>query len=403
MSDSKIRILQRLEAGEITAEEAMSMMNQLNESPAPPPSSHHPGPGQVDPRQIDPRKSKGYQSHQSFDYDTHSDASNWLDNLLGWVGETVEDIAGSIKDSDVSVNLSDIISGTYGHYKHTESFVSKPILQGLTQLDINGKNDKVEIYAYDGDCVQIHCDYDARRPESYVEFHDENGHVALWFDDKSMRSVRVICHVPREHIGHIHAVTKNGRIQLVDITAGDINLSTKNDGILLESINCSSLTATTRNDNIKAMAITGESILLETTNSKITAADIHATSLTLKTSNAGIKTANLDVTHLALKTTNARLKIEDTLLNTAAFWENERSLDAYTTNGGVRLSVPRGIGLAAEARTTDGKVTSEVPLYGSEGSTKNHLVGESMDYATASRRLRVRLGTTNASVKIFEV
>jgi len=404
MTDHNLKILQRLEAGEITAEDALAMMGQ-QKPPTPQPAGHSPTTreGQYDSRQADPRKQQQTHEHYGYETNEHYDSGNpeWLDSLLGWVGETVDDIAGSIKDSEVSVNISDIFNGTYGHHKRTEHFTSQPVLQGLTQLDLNGKNDKIEIYAYDGDCVQIRCDYDARRPDYFVDFHEENGHVSLWFDDKTMRSVRIICHVPRVHIGHINAVTKNARIHVADITAGNINLSTKNDVILLESISCGGLTAITRNENIKAMTISAEDIYLETTNAKITAENIRAANLTLKTTNAGIKTAYIDAGHLVMKTTNTRLKLEETLLSASALWEGERTLEAYTTNSGIRLRVPGGIGLNIEANTTDGKVTSDLPLYRLEDSRKNRLVGESMDYAMAGRKLKVMLGTTNASVKIL--
>jgi len=251
--------------------------------------------------------------------------------------------------------------------------------------------------------VQIRCDYDARHPDSYVQFSDGNGQVALWYDDKAMRSVKVLCYVPRVKIGHIHAVNKNGRIRVADVVAGEISLHSKNDKINLESVTCHSLTAITQNDNIKAVAVTGENIYLETTNSKITAEDIHAASLILKTTNAGIKTDSIDAANLVMNTTNSSLKLEDTLMNTSEFWESERTIEAYTTNDSIKLSVPGGIGLNIEANTTSGKAVSEIPLYKTESSSKSRLVGESVDYATAGRRLRVRLGTTNSSVKIFAV
>jgi len=411
MSDNKIKILQRLEAGEITAEEALNLMNQT-ESPTPPTANSNPGP--VDPRQINPNKAphtheghhhSHYEGHGSYenheDYEFHN-TPDWLGSLTGWVNEVVDDIAGSVKDLEVSVNLSDFIGGTYSHNKRTETFTSQPVSQTLAQLELNGKNDKIEIYAYDGNTVQINCAYDARRPDAYVYFYDDNGCISLQFDDKLMRSVRVICQVPRVHIGHIHAVTKNARIQVGGISAEDITLHTKNDSIFLESVNCGGLTANTRNESIKAIAVSGANILLETTNAKIIAEDIHATSLTLKTTNATIKTAGLDVGHLITKTTNARLKLEDTFIGSPALWEGERSLEAYTTNGSIRLIVPNSVGINLEANTTDSKVSCNIPLYWADNSTKTRLTGESMDYASASRKLNAILNTTNGAIKIFE-
>ncbi|MCL2404860.1 MAG: DUF4097 family beta strand repeat-containing protein [Defluviitaleaceae bacterium] len=404
MSDKKMQILQRLESGEITADEALAMISQINDTHTPPHESKHVDPSPADPRQINPNTHQHHQSHDQENYgDYEHHAPDWVNNLVGWVGDVVEEITDSVRDADVSVNISDFFSGEYGHYKRTENFTSKPVLQGLAKLELNGKNDIVEIYAYDGDCVQIRCEYDARRADNYVHFLDDNGNVALWFDDKTMRSVRVMCYVPRVHIGHIHATTKNSRIQVADIIADEINLTTKNDKIVIESVNCNSLTAITKNDNIKAIAVSGDNISLETTNAKIMAENIHAGLLNLKTTNASIKTSDVDAVHLMMNTTNSSLKMENTLMNASAFWENERTLEAYTTNGNIKLGIPGGIGFNLEANTTDGKIKCDIPLYRTEGSHKTYLVGESTDYATTGRRLSMRLGTTNASVKIQAV
>ena len=398
MPDNKITILQRLEAGEIRAEEALNLMQQSEAATVTHDSAH------VDPRQVNPnRKEPRDYYHPDFHRQGQEPDPDWANSIVSWVSDLVEEISGGISDLEVGTNLSDIISGTYSHNKRTVAFTSQPVLQGLAQLEISGKNDKVEIYAYDGDTVQIHCDYNARRPDSYVQFHEENGHIALWFDNKAMRSVRVICQVPRVHVEQLSADTKNGRIFLGDITARDIRLATKNETILLDNISCGSLNAVTTNDNIKAAGLSGENIHLETTNAKITAEGIHAHSLTLKTTNAAIKTAGMDVEHLAIKTTNARLKLEDTYAGLGhSFWDQERALEAYTTNGGIRFTMPGGTGLNLEAHTTDSRVTCEVPLYRADGGSKNHLVGESVDYASAARRLRVKLATTNASIKIWQ-
>ena len=394
MTDNKMKILQRLEAGEITADEALAMMNQVKEQPSPPPPSFE------SHSQSPPPHQGGYHSHQDYEY---HHTNNWVDGLLGWVGETVEDITSGIKDMEVGVNLPDILRGAYSHNKTTQTFVSKSIGQSLAQLELYGKNDKIEIYGYEGDCVQISCAYDARRPGQHVYFHDENGHISLTFDEKIMRSVRIMCKVPRVHLGQIHAVTKNAAIQLMDVQADDIQLETKNETIFLEKTSCKGLSANSRNGNIKAFGISGGEILLETTNAKIVAEDINASHLTLKTSNAGIKTDHLNVEHLYLKTTNAGVKLDDMFPTGGfAFWDNERTLEVYTTNGGIKVFLPSDIGVDIEANTTGGKVTCDLPLYFTDDSVKARLRGESVNYAGAGRRLKALLNTTNASIKIRE-
>jgi len=395
MPDSKMQILQRLQAGEITAEEAMALMNQAPDSPTPPPSQT----GPVDYRQINPNNAQQefHNSQTHHNYHNHQGTSG---GILGWVGDIVDSVASSISDLDIDVNVSDFIGGRLSHNKYSVNFVSKPILQSLAQLEINGKNDKIEIHGYDGDTVQIQCNYNARYPNTHVEFHDENGCISLLFNDKEMRSVQVLCQVPHAQIGNLIAETKNARIQLVNVSAKEVILHTKNDNIYIEELNCDKLEACSRNASIKARAISGGAIHLETTNSKITAEDIHSHSLNIKTTNAGIKTAALDVVNIYIATTNAGLKLEDVLLGESPlFWDEERSFEAYTTNGGIRFFVPEGIGFKLEAGTTGSKVTCDLPLYGAEGN-RSYVKGESVSYATSGRRLNVRLQTTNASVKI---
>ncbi|MCL2572593.1 MAG: DUF4097 family beta strand repeat-containing protein [Defluviitaleaceae bacterium] len=400
----KMTILQRLQAGEITAQEALELMNQ-GESPtpqAPPQAASHKDPAPNNPRHSDPVQNHPnhypeYYDHDEFD---HHHEPGWADGLFGWVGEVVNDITSEFKDWDISANISDLVGGRYSHNKRTERFTSKPILQSLALLELHGKNDKIEIQGYDGDTVQIECFYDARYPDAYVQFHDEDGAVSLLFDDKIMRSVQVLCRVPRMHIGQLIAATKNDRIRLIEVSAGDINLSTKNASIYMEAINSTNLTANTRNDNIKARAVTGSHIHFETTNSKISVEDIHAKTLELITTNAGIKTAGIDAINLYMKTTNTGLKLEDTLHGgNSPFWDEERSIEAYTTNGGIKLFLPEGIGMKVEANASGGKVNCDIPLYNTEGN-RSYMVGESVSYASSGRRLNTRLHTTNANIRI---
>ncbi|MCL2361015.1 MAG: DUF4097 family beta strand repeat-containing protein [Defluviitaleaceae bacterium] len=400
----KLQILQRLQAGEITAEEALAFMNQGQE--APPSVGSQSGP--VDHKQSNPNRpphshsgthSQDTQGHHEYDYD-HRRESGWTDGLFSWVGDVVETVTDSIRDMDIDVNISDFFGGNFSHNKNTVRFDSGPVLQGLTQLELHGKNEKIEIFGYDGDIVQIQCAYDARYPDAHVHFSDENGVVSLLFNEKEFRSVQVLCRVPQAHIKQLIAATKNAKIHIANITAGDIELTNKNDPIHIEEIKCDKLVAHTKNGGIKARAITGGDIHLETTNSKITAEDIHAHNLSLITTNSGIKTAALDAVHLRMKTTNTGIKLEDTLIGcNNLFWDGERSIEAYTTNGGVRFLVPEGIGFHVEAETSGGRVTCEMPLYGAVGD-RTYVKGESMNYATSGRRLNVRLRTTNSSIKI---
>ena len=137
MNVNKITILKRLEAGEITASEALALMNDTSPTPDPKPQD----PGRSAPFQNHP------QNHPLYDHNEyhHHQESNWTDGIFNWVGEVVGEITSEIKDWDIGVNISDVVRGNYSHNKHTEYFTSKPITQSLAKLELHGKNDKIEI------------------------------------------------------------------------------------------------------------------------------------------------------------------------------------------------------------------------------------------------------------------
>lgn len=429
MPDNKLDILKRLQDGEITAEEALKLMNQSPEpleasaSASPHQDPSHVNPGRIDPRQINPNKphsphihshhahsahphhdpnhpaqnDPSYYDHHDFD---HHHEPGWAEGMFGWVGDMIGGLSESLKDMDIAETISDAISGSFSHNERTVHFTSQPVLQSLPLLELHGKNDKIEIHAYDGNSVQIQCTYDSKHPDATVHFNDENGNVTLSFDEKIMRSVKVLCQVPRTEIDHLIAVTKNDGIIVGGITAKDIELATKNDKIAIEAVSCTNLSANTKNAAIRARSISATHIHFETTNDKVHAEDIHAQNLTMITTNDSIKTAAIDAEHIYMKTTNAGLKLEDTLIcGSQLFWEGERVIEAYTTNGGIKFALPEGTGLSLEANTNGGKVNCDVPLYGAEGN-KTYVKGESINFATSGRRLRTRLHTTNANIKI---
>jgi len=388
----KMTILRQLEAGEITANEAMALMSQTRpQEPTEPkqPQTWQPNSNTPPPLPHDFRNDHTFQEDHDFrnDHGPHHQPS-WAEGIFGWVGELVEDITDGLKDIDIDLDFT----GFGGGHTRNVVFASKPVSQSLNLLELHGKNDKIEIQSHDGDVVHIQCEYTAKRPEDTVHFSDNGGNVSLMFDDKTMRSVKILCRVPRVHINELYAETKNDSISVVNIAGGNINLVTKNDPIHLEAINCKTLSARTKNDNIKARAISADSITFATTNSKITVDDIHAGEVCLTTTNAGIKTFAINATHIKLQTTNAGLKLDDALVcDGSLFWEGERTLEAFTTNGGIKFRVPHGAELCLEASTSMGRVQCGIPLYNVLDS-KSYLKGESIGYPRLGAGFQLSLG-----------
>jgi len=397
MSDKKVEILSQLEQGTITASEAFTMLNQLNESTTPPQheteraTTHEPhsnGPRQQN-HEIPPPPPPQFT------------APDWVDDLIGDVSGAVEDVVESIKDWNISASISEFMSGTYGHHENTLFFTSNPISQGILKLTLIGKSAKVAVSGYDGNVIRVQCKYNARRPDTQVLFHEEGGTYQVMYDESLMRSMEILCEVPYVMIKNIHAASKNGVVLVENIKAGAVVLYTKNEKILASNINCAEFVAQNRNEAIKIQSLNAQNIHIETTNAKIQVEDVRANNAGLKTTNDRIKMAFMDVANLQIHTTNTSLKL-DKFLYDFEDWSGERTFEAHTTNSNISFSAPTDIGLKMQAHAPSGKIVCKKhDLYLSEAG-RDSAQGTSSHYDFSSKKLNVLLSTTNASVKIRE-
>jgi len=352
MFDRRAEILKQLERGEITADQALVMLNQQ-----PPPEAN---------RMNDFRAADGgYSNEQSSGPGNHRDdrsrssadfQSTWVDDLVNWVGNVVHDVTDEVSDWDF--NISDFLESGY---KRQEVFTSSPVSQGIASLTLPGKNARVEIKGYDGNVVHVECKIHARYPDTEIYLHEENGHLELIYDKKQMRSVAICCLVPHVLVKELHVDNKNSKIVVSGVRLGNMQLRTTNSSISIESV--------------------------------------QANTALLQTTNARIKAENIDTTHLKMATTNSGLKFKENLLAENCC-SGERIIEAHTTNSGVSFYIPSDAGLQINARTSNGRfVIDRDDMYFVE-SSKTHISGKSNDYDFSANKLKLELGTTNASVKV---
>ncbi|MCL2841216.1 MAG: hypothetical protein FWE05_10645 [Defluviitaleaceae bacterium] len=339
MADFKIEILKQLEEGKITAQEALAMLGQEPPLNTPPPAFE-----QQPPEGNTPTPHSG----------------NWIENLVGWVDDVAGDIVEGVQDLNIPGNFSDLMDGTFGHYKGTEVFVSPPVSQGISGLTLIGKNARVDVHGYEGDVIRVECSFNARHPDAELYFHEENGVFQLVYDEKMMRHMSIKCEVPRVMISEILIASKNGKVIVDGIVGGHVQLATKNDNIRAEWISCTDFIAQNRN--------------------------------------AKIKTSNVNAENLHLQTTNASIKLP---LTFADGWSGKRVIEAHTTNAGISFSAPFDTGIQVQASTSNGKITCQRHDMLYSEFSKGYVHGESRDYNMSSRKVKVRLATTNASVKIL--
>lgn len=380
MNDFKMEILKQLEEGKITANEALAMLGQQK-----------------------PKNEESFKKDTddfAFSHDGRERQAGWVENLMGWVGDVVNDVTQGVSDLDISANFNDFVSGNYGHFKNILQFESSPISQSAKKIILTGKNAAVHVSGYEGNTVQIECAYDARREDVQVYFAEENGIYQLIYDEKIMRHLSIKCRLPKVLFEEVYISSKNDKVIVDGLVGNFVHLRTKNDVIQASSIKCKRLITESKNDSISIWDIHADEITVDTTNSKIIVEDILAGILRLKTTNGGIKTARVNAVQEFLSTTNAKIKYEANI-NSSESWDGERVFEASTTNGNIVYTVSSGESIKIKAFTINGKINCKCDNLNYSEFSKGYMSGESVDYGFSGKKKLVKLSTTNSTIKII--
>ena len=199
----------------------------------------------------------------------------------------------------------------------------------------------------------------------YPEFDDVSFWDIIRGRRKTQISVSFCLKVPR--ISNMDAHSTNGGIRINDIEGSVLSRST--------------------NGSIEANKIVGDTEL-KTTNGRITTSEI-ASYVIAGTTNGSI---NLDKNagSVEAKTTNGNIN--------ADILRVKEDITCRTTNGTVKVRIPKDINADFTARTTNGKIYTDFPILVQGKISKNNIKGKIND----GGRL-INLKTTNGNIKLLEL
>jgi len=328
------------------------------------------------------------------------------------IGSTIRnalsDALDAVDDVDININLSNMFG--VSRNKTIVTYTSDRIASDINSLKILGKNAPVEIEGYDGDTIQMEIKYSGKRDNAQVHVNEENGNYELLYDYNAVRSLSVECRVPRVFIGHLHGESKNSKVELHNVNAGDVELLTKNSKIEIAGVSANAITAKTSNSKIEMENTKAKVARLTTSNSKIETENIDVEQLYLKTSNSGIKIENAFGTNPSEthhSTTNSQYPPSDFRASSLASKPGtaaiERIIEATTSNGGVDVSIPQGTAVKLQASTSNARCECKLSDLVVSEISKNYVSGKSINYDTATNRVKLNINTSNATVKIKEV
>jgi len=404
MNEARLKVLEMLEEGKITAHEASILLKQIpDEQPKGRPRVH-----------------------------IHSDdMDNMVDlSFLSGLGDTITNAVGDAMEAIGDAGNISFGFGARGPRETTE-YTSNPIAGEIPSIKLMGKNASVEVKGWDGNHVKFKVKY-SPKGDARAMISEEGGNFEVLYDYNAMRWLGIDCYVPHTLVGYLHAESKNAKVEVKNIRANNAVLITKNAKAEVQDVICPTITIKTRNAGIEADRVQATQLDFTTSNARIELDTVTARTARLTTSNAKVETDRIDIAKLYIKTSNGSIKLDnvfdslmgagdslgagtvpidpqyanshpapDAELHTSSA-TTERIIEASTSNSSISITIPPEVAVKLQASTSNARVDWKMPNVIVDEISKNYINGRTHDYDTRPKRAKISLNTSNGTIKVRE-
>lgn len=396
-SEEKVRVLNMVQEGKLTAEEAIKLLDALEEN--------------------DARGFNQQSTSKQKQNDFNDELNKMKDRLHGWkkefrdnfdqkdfdkavdeftakaekIGKNVASVTLGVTDrildyveSFVGTNVFNV----FGNFNVIEKTYEAPVIEGDT-LDLQALNGNIVVKKHLDNTIVIKSR--VRSANSDIEalqtFSSVNGVITLKQNNIANMSVSLEVYIPQLRFKTIKLSATNGKVYVED-AAGE------------------RLDASTTNGHIEIMGATVDSVDLKSRNGKVNASYVIAKEIALETSNAPVDIKHVKTGKIQALTKNARVNIEN-IQNFEGV--DEIQLELKTTNAPIRVNFndmePRGY--KVKGRTTNGSINVLIPQLTYHNVNRAGIGGsfveaESLNYSSMLEKVSVLAESTNASIEISQ-
>jgi DUF4097 and DUF4098 domain-containing protein YvlB len=398
MKEERMMILSMLQDGKINSEEAVKLLEALEETDE----------GSF----INEEKAK--------------EKADEIGEIAKEQGKKIEDMGIDIGNK-IAKAFSDINFG--GFSGRTESInttveidishIDNPI------IDIEAINGGIilENWGEDYISIEINCKYKKgliQENEDFFDFYELDNKIVFSPKFSGNLSINLKVFLPDKPYEDIHLKSSNGQLKINDFTGNTFNLNTSNAAITMESIEgdevfintkngriilddiiAPKIDANTSNSNILAEDIETENINLITKNGKVILDDIIAEEIIAKTSNSSIEVEDAESKKIELITSNAKVQLNDLDLDKLNY------LKIATSNGGIDIELDKLYKeIYLDLETSIGNIDLELPslvyeLNKQANLGKKSIIAHSVNYKEDENSLKLLATTSNSSIKIY--
>jgi len=400
MPNEKMMILNMLQEGKITADEAAKLLSTVDsgEKKSPPPRSPAPrtetsrdAPISNDGRSPAPKPST---SAPVVDFDelgrkfdafartlepkihklTETVAEKTV-NLADKISKTIAAEAAHVSKPSTSSSGSPASTPITGSEQHIELTV----LPGYNELSLAGYNGEVIIKGYNGDKISARIRYKQRRKGASVELMKLGGKYYLNYEEDDFEFVSINAYVPEHMFKVINISGTNGNMDLSALTCDQLQISNTNGQTSLEALAA---------NNIKA----------ESGNGRLRLANVVAPTAVFEHFNGAVDAWEIDAAQLSLISFNGTLAMNISKFDNYSdyLWQVE------TSNAKLNLNLPTlpNVGYHVKAQASLGNV--RMGLTGLEFSINDPgtVEARTAHFDHCAKKVRLALETSNATLSV---
>lgn len=399
-------ILSMLEEGKITSEEAIKLLEALEDVEV--------------SRETDGIKEESQRFEEKKESKTISKPIfNSLEDISSDIGNALSNMFDGLKDIGNSFNFR-------GNYETITSDLDMDLSNiENPSLDLRAINGSIRLRPKDGNKIFIKstCQYKnglISPNEPYFDFYMDGNRIVFNPKYNSSISIKLDVSLPEKYYDEIilnssngkidiqelnvdtlRCMTTNSSIDIVEVNSKEIDLTTKNGRIECRDTDSNLLKTVTTNSNIFLMNINSKEIDVKTANAKICINDIDARNIICKTSNSSIEAENISCDLVHLITSNGKIicdnidvdRVKDVKLITSnasinsEIYESTRDcyFDLETSMGSISLEIPNLVY----------KLNKQANL----GFRK--IVAHTTSFDEEKEHLKFIASTSNGSIKIY--
>ena len=421
MKEEKMMILSMLEEGKITSEEAIKLLEALEE---------------IDiPRDANNFANENSQKNTNQEKDPILNL-NSLDDLGSDIRDAVSKIDVREVKSDINIALSNVLSGLRNI---GNSFASKSTYETITtkldldlndienpSLELHAINDSIRLRPTDEDklLIKVTCQYKNgvfSPNDSYFTFIADGDKISFMPKYHSNISIKLDVLMPEKHYNEILLNSTNGKIDIRELNVDTLRCITTNSSIDVVDVSSKEIDVTTKNGRIECRDINSDIINATTTNSNIFINDTHCTEIDAKTANAKIAINDIDAGKITCKNSNASIEANDITCDTIHLitsngkitcdeidMDRIKEIKLITSNGSISSEIyDANKESYFDLETSMGSIILDVPnlIYKTNKQANlglKKIEAHSANYDDNIDHLKFFASTSNGSIKIYQ-